>query len=66
VLGSRGVVVRSFLREWMISAAASCASGTVLSAVALSRVRVFVEGADLRWRRAVGVNRMPVFSAIGA
>jgi hypothetical protein len=31
--------VRSFLREWMISAAASLASGTVLSAVTLSRVR---------------------------
>jgi hypothetical protein len=39
VLGLRGVVVRSFLREWMISAAASCASGTVLSAVTLARVR---------------------------
>ena len=39
MLGSRGVVVRSFLREWIISAAASCASGTVVSAVTLDRVR---------------------------
>lgn len=66
MLGSLGVVVRSLLREWMISAAAVCASGTVLSAVTLDRVRVFVEGADLRRRRAVGVNRVPAFSAIGS
>lgn len=54
MLGSLGVVVRSLLREWMISAAALCASGTVLSAVTLARVVMCVEGADLRWRRAVG------------
>lgn len=39
MLGLLGVVVRSFLREWIISAAALCASGTVLSAVTLDRVR---------------------------
>ena len=56
MLGLLGVVVRSFLREWIISAAALCASGTVLSAVTLDRVVMLVEGADLRWRRAVGAK----------